>query len=258
MSETGIQKNVGNLEALISYCKSYKEKYKPSNPNITLAALEKLHETIKDKVIGEIKAKKKVQAVGNERAAAFRGLPVFATQIMNGLISSGADEAKIADANEHNRKIQGSAAGQNKEDQEEENPADAEPKVAASAEGDAGDRKGSRSTSQQSFDNKIIHFTKLIETIETEPKYQPNEPEYSLNALTEKLQLMNDANKVAKDATAEWSQMLIDRNKCFNDDETGLVHLGLLVKTHVKYIYKSRSQEYKHISKLKFVKIKER
>ena len=42
-SETGHAKNVANLETMISYCTGYGTTYKPSNPEISLAALTTLH-----------------------------------------------------------------------------------------------------------------------------------------------------------------------------------------------------------------------
>lgn len=249
MNETGIQKNIGNLATLLSYCKSYGGKYNPSNEDITIDALTKLQERLKSNLQTELGAKKKLQELTNSRAALFGELDELATQVMNGLRGSGADAAKVEDANAHNKKIQGTSAPKSKGKD-----------GANSKEGETGgnEEPRTRSTSQQSFDNKTGHFEALIATLRTEPKYKPNEEKFSITGLEERLSKMNSLNENAKVAAADWSNALIARNEGFNDSKKGLVHLAQLIKAHVKYVFKASSQEYKHISKLQFVKIKER
>jgi len=160
----------------------------------------------------------------NLREIVFKVLKPLATKIINALSVSGATQQTIDDAKTINNKIQGRRA------KAIEKPTAAE--LAAGAE-----PAKTSSTSQQSFDKLIDHFTQLIALLTAEPKYTPNENELKVATLNTLLTDMKAKNTGVITATTTVSNSRIARDKTLYAEETGLVDIALAVKQYVKSVF---------------------
>lgn len=112
------------------------------------------------------------------------------------------------------------------------------------------------SASQQSYDQLIEHFTKLIELLKTEPTYTPNETELKITTLTTQLAGLKTANTNVTNAYTAVSNARISRGKTLYKATTGLHDITGDVKNYVKSLFGATASEYKQKSKIKFAKSK--
>ena len=193
-SESGHAKNVANFENLISFCDAYGVIYNPSKDALTLTNLKALHAKASASLQQAAVAKTSFANATNTRKTAFKDLKPLATRIINALAVSGATDLTIANIKTINRKIQGvKAAG-----------AATTPALPTDATAPAQSIK-TISTSQQSFDNMIDHFSKMIKSVSQDANYKPNETELKTTTLTEKLASLKAANTVIVNAYTNWS-----------------------------------------------------
>jgi len=235
ISETGHAKNIANFETLITRCAGYSAAYNPSNPLLNIVALQLLHTESKAELNQVSIAKAPYDQVEGQRKTIFKPYSQLATQIMASLQSSGAPETVISDGKTIYRKMQGRRAPGTK----------AQPIEGATPI----DRI---SVSQQSYDMKIEHLSKMIEHLSVEMAYMPNEEKLKIQSLKnykDELELINTGVKIAY---VPYSQAMAVRNRKLYASETGLVARAQLVKNYVKSIYSTKSPEYKMISKLMF------
>ena len=108
------------------------------------------------------------------------------------------------------------------------------------------------SSSQQSYDQQIEHFDKLIELLASDSNYKPNEKELGLPAIQAKLAELKTANTTVVDSYTNWSNSRILRSTILYNPLTGLVNTALDVKKYVKSVYGATSPQYKQVSKLEF------
>lgn len=246
-SETGHAKNVANFEDLISFCTGYGASYNPSKAALTIPELQTLQTQANASLQQAKTAKTSFDNTTNARQVAFKDLKPLATKVVNALSVSGATDLAIADAKTINRKIQGAKA--NGETKKPTTPAD--PNAPAPTD-------KTISTSQQSYDSLIDHFTKLIEAVLQEPKYKPNEVELQTAALQNKLASLKTSNTDLANAFTNWSNARINRNTVLYNPLTGLVQTALEVKKYVKSVFGASSPQFKQVSKLEFTNVKDR
>ena len=238
-SETGHAKNVATFEDLISFCTGYGATYNPSLAAIKLPALATLL-TAAQAALQLVKTSKTAfDNATNLREIVFKTLKPLATKIINALAASGATANTIKDAKTINNKIQGRRA------KAIEQPTPAELAAGAAA-------INTSSTSQQSFDKLIDHFTQLIALLTAEPKYIPNENELKVATLNTLLTDMKAKNTGVIGTTTTASNSRIARDKTLYAEEAGLVDIALAVKQYVKSVFGASSPQYKQVSKLKF------
>jgi hypothetical protein len=247
ISETGHAKNVANFEDLISFCNGYEATYNPSKDALTIAKLQDLQTRAKDSLQQAKTTKTSFDNATNARQLAFKDLKPLATKVVNALSASGATDLAIADAKTINRKIQGAkATGSTKTPT---TPADPN----ASTPTDK-----TISTSQQSYDSLIDHFTKLIEEVSQDANYKPNEKELQTATLQIKLDSLKTSNTELVNAFTNWSNARINRNTTLYNPVTGLVQTALEVKKYVKSIFGATSPQFKQVSGLEFTNVKDR
>ncbi|MDA3614059.1 hypothetical protein [Polluticaenibacter yanchengensis] len=238
ISETGHAKNVGNLAILISFCNGYGSVYNPSNVELTIAKLDVLLTLAKDCLLETKRAKASFDNATNARQIAFKALKPLGTKIVNAFASSGAGASGIADATGINRKIQGGrASGRTKATNQE---------VTA---------RRTISTSQQSYDSLIDHFTKLLETVSQDAHYNPNEPELKLTTLQATLANLMILNTGVTDALTNLSNRRIRRDDVLYSPIWGVIKRASEVKKYVKSIFGAVSPQFQQLSSLKFKNI---
>jgi hypothetical protein len=136
----------------------------------------------------------------NAREISFKPLKKLATKTVNALAATDATKQTVDDAQTINFKIQGRRAK-------------ALPVAKTVKEGDAAAVDNSISVSQQSFDNQVDHFAKLIQTLTAETLYKPNEVELQVASLNTLLTDLKAKNKAVITATAAASNARIARDK---------------------------------------------
>jgi len=164
------------------------------------------------------------------------------TRIINALDSTDASAETVKDARTINRKIQGQRAGKNTTEQPV--PEDQEP---------PSDKK--ISASQQSYDQLVEHFTRLLKILETEPSYAPNETDLTVSANMSKLAELKNVNGEVIDRFTDLDNSRIRRDRTLYSPLTGLVNTALDVKKYVKSVFKATSPEYKQVHGLNFKNI---
>ena len=237
--ETGHAKNVANFEDLISFVTGYGATYNPTKVPIKLASLTTLFTTAKADVLNVTTKSVAFNNATNARAILFDPLRSLSTRLVNAFSTTDATSEMVKDAKTINRKIQGKRA--------KEIQAPTDPNAPA---------PNTISASQQSYDQLIEHFTKLIELLKTEATYAPNETDLKIVTLTAQLAGLKTANTNVSNSYTAVSNARISRDKTLYKDKTGLYDVAGDVKNYVKSLYGATAPEFKQVSKIKFTKPK--
>jgi hypothetical protein len=238
-TETGHAKNVANFDELIGFCTGYGVAYNPSKGSIKLAALGTLLTAAQASLASQKTAKTAFDNATNAREISFKPLKKLATKTVNALAATDATKQTIDDAQTVNYKIQGRRAK-------------ALPVAKPVNEGDTTPVDNSISVSQQSFDNQVDNFAKLIQTLTAETLYKPNEIELQVATLNTLLTDLKAKNKAVITATAAASNARIARDKVLYAETTGLYDVAQATKAYVKSLFGASSPQYKQVSKIKF------
>ena len=163
-----------------------------------------------------------------------------ATKVINSLSATDALDTVIKDAKTINRKLQGSRASSS-------TPTETSPSETSTT---------TISTSQQSYDRLIDSFSKLIDLVNAETNYTPNEAELQVANLNTKLTALQAANTAVITKYTDYSNARIQRNNSLYTNDNSLVETALDVKKYIKSVFGATSPQYKQVSGLKFSKPK--
>jgi len=240
-SETGHAKNLASLNELITVVDSYGPTYNPKE-SIQLPALKLLWANSK-KVNDEVNAAHALysNAVSAHKIA-FKPFGKSITKVFNALKASDTPVEVDETAKTIVRKIQGTRATAKKTEEE---------KKALLA---LGKETKEISTSQMGIDNRLENYDRLIQLLDSNPLYKPNEEELkvaTLKAHHAGLKAKTDA-KITADIA--YKNTCINRNIVFYKDLTGLYDLTYDVKVYIKSVFGASSPQYKQVSKIKFTK----
>lgn len=234
--ETGHAINVAHFEDIIVCVIEYGAIYNPDKPSITLASLQARRAEAANALQNVTNHLVDFSGATNDRFYLFDGLKPLSTRLLNRLQATDASAKTIEDAKGANRKIQGIRA---KKSADNANP----------------DAK-TISTSQQSYNQLMEHFSKLIAILSAEPSYHPNEVDLQVNTLNNLLNDMRAKNTAAAIAYAKLTTARIERNKLIYDNDDSLLNLAQDVKKYAKSLFSATSPEFKRISKISFKKNK--
>jgi hypothetical protein len=237
-SETGHARNIAAFEQLLSFCQSYGATYNPSRQALTIASLTTQLQAARN-ALGLVKNAE--AAWGNAirlRAGQYKGLRPLTTRIINALEASGATPATVAGARSIANKIQGRGKKQ-----------EAAPQT-GTGENAAAPTHRTISRSQASYDQLADHLEKLVELLNTEPGYQPNEPGLSLADLQQYIQQLHTANTQVVDAYTNYSNARMQRDQLFYTPLSGLVPVAQDVKKYIKSVFGGSSAAYQQVSGL--------
>lgn len=243
INETGHARNVENFQRLISFVTAFGAAYNPTNPLISLAALNA-------KLIAANAALDDVSAMlmpwklaVNDREIAFAPLSKLTTRVVNSYAATGTDAKNVGDAKTFARKIQGTRAKPAVKD----NPATPEDESAQS-----------NSASQMSYTQRVESLENLIKLLAGDAKYTPNEVELqtaTLDTLANDLQ--SKSNGVINTLTP-LSNSRISRNAALYAAESGMLMQAALVKKYVKSVFGADSAQFKQVNGLKFENLKDK
>ena len=253
-TETGHDKNVANLEDLISRCTGFGTAFNPSKAALKIPALNTLHTNGKNVIQALKVAETAFDNATNAREIAFEPLKKLSTRVINSLEVSGATKQTVADAVTINRKIQGARAKSKKalDSFIESTHKETAPETTTTPKAEP----KQISVSQQSYDSLIDHLTKLIQLVTSEALYTPNENDLKVTALNTTLTSLKTTNTAVINAETTYKNALLNRNNTLYAGNTGLVDLALEVKKYVKSVFGATSPQYKQVSSIAFRKYK--
>ena len=236
-SEVGHAKNVANFQDLIEFVTGYGATYNPSKNSLKLPQLVALKATAETKLTDVISKNTAYNNKVNERMVAFSNLKSLSTRLVNALQTTDATTQTINDAKTFNRKMQGKKASASQTPTDPNAPA---PKTI--------------STSQQSYDQLIQHFSGLKSVLEAEPTYTPHETELQVATLNAKIADLNTKNTAVATAYTNISNSRIARNETLYTSEDGIYETAGEVKKYVKSVFGASSPQYNQVSGIKFNK----
>ena len=241
-SEVGHARNIQRFEEMIAKVVGYGGVYKPSNLDITAAALQSklaASQGAMDGVTNEFASEK---TAINDRQNLFKTLQPMVTRSVNYYASTGAAKNAVKDAKSLKRKVDGKRASALPVD----DPNTPENEAA-----------NVNSPAQTSFTQRVEHLDNLIALYLTDVKYAPNEADLSTASMTTYATSLKGANtNVITKETATTNARLVRTTEMY-EESTGLFDLQRYVKMYVKGLFGATSPEYKQISGLKFVDYKE-
>jgi hypothetical protein len=251
--ESGHGKNVANFNQLITLLITFAAKYSPTNPLITIAAMQTVYNNCYN-VMEQFSTDLVSYVLSvDARQDAYDLMASYATRALNMLKGSGATPRQIEDAKATVKKLR----SQGKKTIAQA-PVQTTPALTADELGKAPDAGSElakilkHSVSQLSFDNRIIHFKDLIKLLSAIPVYNPNETDLkiaSLNTYTASLQTLNNNANVTGSAV---QKNRISRDELLYDPKTGLIEVAREAKNYVKGACGATSPEYKDVVKIKF------
>lgn len=268
-SEVGHAKNIANFKELVTYCTGLGTSYAPTNAAIALTALNSAvtnADTLEDSVDTAEELYKSAIGVKQDE---FKPLKKFATRLVNAYIAVNPGKAKIANAKSINAKIQGVKL---------KNPKTPTPTGGTggtgtgTGTGSSGTGTGPSSTektvgtvidtpkdisaSQQSYDQMVEHFSKLIVLLAADPLFIPAETALQVASLNAKLLALKTSLSNFVIAYTQITNARIARNHALYDTNTGICDLAQTTKSYVKSVFGASSEEYKAIGKIAFKKLK--
>jgi len=240
VSETGHAKNVANFQSLISFCSGFGAVYNPSKESLKIPQLQSLLQSAQDKINSTITQKTSFDNATNSRRNAFADLKPLSTKITNAFAVSGVEQLGISNMKSMNKKLQGTTSK----------------KASATAEDSQPDTGKTISTSQQSYDKMVEHFSSIIEILIQNPAYNPNENDLKVTSLQDKLSDMQTKNSELIDAYTQYSNAMLERNQVLYNPLSGLVQTSKEIKQYVKSIFGASSPQFKQINGIEFKVIK--
>lgn len=242
VSETGHAKNVANFNTLISRIQNFGTRFNPSNTNIKVTNLQTVYTNASSSLPAVTNAKPAYTNAVNARQLLFADMEKLSTRVKNALASSqNVTNLLIADANTIIRKIRG-----DRKDKKIINP--------PSPDTSSLDIHKQISASQQSYDQQVESFAKIVSLVASVPTYTPNETELKNTALNTFLAQLKSANLAVVSATTPYLAAIQSRNDILYTPVTGLVDLALATKKYVKSVKSITLTEYRQISGIEFTR----
>ncbi|MFA6059829.1 MAG: hypothetical protein WC756_16610 [Taibaiella sp.] len=245
-SEGGHVKNATGFKDMLTVLTTFGNKYNPANELIQLWVLERKNESVNVAMTAHKLADQQDKNAENERNLLFAPIKAYSTRVFNALASStGVSDLTLADARLIVNKIQGGRSARSK-------------KAIATALETGGEAPRTISVSQQSFDQKVNHWSKLCVLVAEQPGYKPNEEDLKLKAITEYEQKLIASNNKKVLTGTKLKDARNTRNFELYDAKTGVIKCAELVKSYVLSLLHATHPDYKKINIIPFRTIRER
>ncbi|MFH1005683.1 MAG: hypothetical protein V1781_09385 [Bacteroidota bacterium] len=239
-SETGHAINVSNFGIMISRVQGFGSRYNPTNATIKISNLQITFNNGSTSMVAVTNTKPPFTNSVNARHQLFNDMEKLSTRGINAYdATQGVTKAQVDSAKTYIRKIRG--ARKNKI-------------VVAPPSPDAIIPATERqiSVSQQSYDQQVEHFSKLIALFAFVPTYVPNETELQNAPLSSFLTQLKNINTAVINSTTPYLTAIQNRNNVLYTSDIGLVDLAQEVKKYVKSVKTITLAEFRQISGLKF------
>lgn len=246
--EVGHAKNVANLLKLKQAVATFGASYNPTNTAITTTALDTLHTNANIQLSTVNNVYTVWKNASNDRELAFTPLGKLTTKILGSVQSLGIPQQTINDLVFLVKKFRSKKTKAAKI-----SAAKGVPPVVI----DPGDpvvitEPSTHSTSQQSFDNQLQHFEKIILIVSSVSSYSPNETDCQVTTLQTQLVNLNTINDLANNSYANIRAERINRNTLLYAKTTGMIEITKQVKAYVKSVYGAKSPQTLMVNAIKF------
>ncbi len=242
--ETGHARNVSHFEQIIAHCVGLGEIFNPSNHAITIEATNQLL-TRSRGVINLVSQKHNLYSEAvDAREILFQNLDKFVTRLLRAMQSSTITDEKIEDAKTIIRKIKGQRAKSISQNTAQ--------LIDNQIEDSSLNQPVKKSSSQRSYDNRLENFAKLIDLLQNDPNYSPNETELKTTTLLAMVADMRAKNTAVLNALVALTSARIQRDKILYSNNTGLVDVARDLKAYIGALFGTTSPEYKTIMKITF------
>lgn len=244
--ETGHPKNVATFFKYNQFLTTLGATYNPSSTAITLASLTTTQTQADTKQKAVKTSEEFWKDATNNREKPFKDLPAFSTQIFAALKSFNPSQLTIDDFAYLVGKMHGydnAKTPQNDKSKIVIDPSNPTPVTP------------SKSNSQQSFDQKLEHFEKMILVLQTAPSYLPNEVNLQIPSLQAYLITLQNLNKAAEQAKSDLKAARIGRNLFFYEKGTGFLDIVKQSKQYILSVFGATSQQYKTALTFKLVRV---
>lgn len=244
---TNIMTAVSNMQAfekLIGICTGFGGKYNPGRQNLRVETLSDTLKQAREKILQVSVAKTDYEHAQNDREDAFNDIRILASRILAELKSSGATSQTIEDAAGMVRKIRGQQLS--RKSGLESAPTSNEPVTPVPAR---------KPVSGKNFGTITANLEKLIQTLATEPMYQPANVELQVNRLQQTLEELRSANAAVVKTYSSWVQARMSRNAFFSEGVNSLHSIAMAVKQQVKATFGFGSEAHAAVLKIRFTKL---
>ena len=240
ISESGHAVNVAHFKQLTTSCTYFGAPYNPANVALKLTALNTKGAQA-DSAMSAVDAAGGVYDLKVEvRAVLFDALDPLTTRIGRAYASMSTNPVLLKSVKSLIKKIQGRRAS----------PA---PEPTTNADGTT-TPPNTISASQTGMDNRVSNFSKLIEALQADPTYLPNEADLTLAALAVFYAELNSKNADVRNAWTPLDNARAERDRVLYDPQTGMVPTGLKAKSYVLSVFGSKSAQYGQVKGIKFKK----
>lgn len=236
-SEVGHAKNVANLQDLIEFITGYGATYNPTKTNLQLPQILALKAAAENSLTHVITKNTDYNTKVNQRVNSFSDVKPLATRLVAALQTTDATAETIDDAKTFNDKIQGKSPSAPKQPLDPNAPA---PKTI--------------STSQQSYDQLIQHFSGLKAVLESEATYTPNETALQIPTLDTKITDLTQKNTAVAQTYTAVSNSRIARDKLLYTDQNSIFETAKEIKLYIKAVFGANSPEFEQVKGIQFRK----
>lgn len=234
-------KNVDSFEKLLAICTGYGGQYNPGQQNLQLVSLSSMLGNARIALRQVIEAQTDFENATNSREVTFGKLNKLSTRIVGELSASGALEQTIDDARSVIRKM----FGRRLPDRGALPSGNAEtPAIPVTRTRGGG----------KDFATKEYLFEQLLQTLASEPLYQPQVDDLKVQSLRDRLAALHNENASVARASARLNKARRDRNALLYQEAFNLYDTAQAVKQQVKAIYGYGGDAYRAASSIRFTK----
>lgn len=244
ISEAGHSKNVANFNFLIAFILAFGDDYKPSKSSIEPAALQTVFANAMSSIQVVNDAFSAYSSAISARRVGFNPFSKLITRIINALASTDTSTEVDHQARTIVNKLQGTRATP-KKTEEEKRALEAEGKIVNEI-----------SASQQSYDNLLANFDKLIRLLDGISLYTPNESYLTVAGLTDHYNELKALNDNVVSTYTQLSNARIARDEILYGEITGMADLSYDAKLYIKSLFGPSSPQFKQVGGLKINPIK--
>jgi len=232
-------KNMQNFDKVIAVCTGLGGNYNPGKQNLRVESLTALLNNAHGALMSLKVAKTNFEYATNYREVAYGDLGKLTGRIISELKSSGVLVQTVDDARYIQRKLTGFRISRD---------------PVAPENGEVTTSKKKSFAKGMDYTTLADNFAKLLQTLRTEPMYQPVPEDLKLPALEAKLSDLRVKNAAVVHAAVELKAARLHRDELLYLQQGNVHETFLAVKQTVRAAYGYGSQQYKALVGVRFYK----
>lgn len=236
-TESGMANTLANFGTLIRLVTSFGSKYTPPKERLGLAMLNLLLQATGNSIEVAGDRKRDHDNAVIARKAAFALIKRLAARVISALKVAEAPAGVIEDAEAIKRRMDGRRSS---------------PATGTLGENTLPGAPKSISSAQTGFINQVKHFSDLVDIVERESAYAPNEPELQVSELQAVIVRLQEANALVADTWVASQNAKNQRDAFFYAEVNGLISTAAAVKEYVKSAFEPNSAQAGQVTGLPF------